>query len=79
MPAARNYRQVPIIMYLSDVTEQIKKANCANKDGAIGFLQIVLKDTSNKLLKRNEFESKLYQHFPTSNEFQVLLKKQGGL
>jgi len=27
----------------------------------------VFEDTSNKLLKRNEFESKLYQHFPTSD------------
>jgi len=51
MPAP-NYQQIPIIMYLSDVTKQMKKkANCANKDGGIGFLQIMFKDTSNKLLK----------------------------
>jgi len=64
-------------MYLSEVTKQIKNANCANKDSGIGFLQIVFKDTSNKLLKRNEIESKLYERFPTSDEFLVLLKNRG--
>jgi hypothetical protein len=63
-------------MYLSDVTKQIKKQT-ALINGGIGFLQIVFKGTSNKLLKRKEIESKLYENFPTSGEYQVLSEKTG--